>query len=207
MSSFKTEQEKFWAGDFGNEYTDRNKGSKMVASNVVMFSAILSKTRDIDTIIEFGPNRGANLKAIRSIFPEAELSAVEINEVAVSKLKSLDPIKIYHQSLYDFTVDYQRDFVLSAGLLIHINPEMLPKTYDIMYRASKRYICIAEYYNPTPVEIMYRGEAGQLFKRDFAGEMLDTYSDLQLVDYGFVYHRDNNFPQDDVNWFLLEKRS
>jgi hypothetical protein len=45
-----------------------------------------------------------------------------------------------------------------------------------------------------------------LYKRDFAGEMLDRYPDLQLVDYGFSYHRDQNFPQDDANWFLLEKK-
>jgi len=34
---------------------------------------------------------------------------------------------------------------------------------------------------------------------------LDKYPDLKLVDYGFSYHRDNNFKQDDVSWFLLEK--
>jgi spore coat polysaccharide biosynthesis protein SpsF len=26
------------------------------------------------------------------------------------------------------------------------------------------------------------------------------------VDYGFAYRRDPNFPQDDITWFLLEKR-
>jgi hypothetical protein len=44
-----------------------------------------------------------------------------------------------------------------------------------------------------------------LFKRDFAGEMLERYPDLELIDYGFVYKRDNNFPQDDITWFLLKK--
>jgi spore coat polysaccharide biosynthesis protein SpsF len=55
--------------------------------------------------------------------------------------------------------------------------------------------------------VEYRGYKARLFKRDFAGEMLDKYRDLSLLDYGFVYHRDPNFPQDDVNWFLLEKVS
>jgi len=32
------------------------------------------------------------------------------------------------------------------------------------------------------------------------------YQDLQLIDYGFVYHRDPNWPQDDLHWFLMEKR-
>ena len=64
---------------------------------------------------------------------------------------------------------------------------------------------IAEYYNPTPVEVTYRGHSRRLFKRDFAGELLSAYDDLQLVDYGFSYHGDPVMPQDDITWFLLEK--
>ena len=42
--------------------------------------------------------------------------------------------------------------------------------------------------------------------RDFAGEIMDRHPQLQLVDYGFAYRRDPNFPQDDITWFLMEKR-
>ena len=49
------------------------------------------------------------------------------------------------------------------------------------------------------------GTPGKLFRRDFAGEILDTYTDLTLVDYGFVYRRDRKFNHDDMNWFLMEK--
>ncbi|MFH0898460.1 MAG: pseudaminic acid biosynthesis-associated methylase [bacterium] len=94
---------------------------------------------------------------------------------------------------------------MSKGVLIHLNPDLLPQAYDLLYKTSKKYICIVEYYNPTPVAISYRGHSDRLFKRDFAGEILDAYKNLNLVDYGFVYHRDKNFPQDDVTWFLLEK--
>lgn len=73
-----------------------------------------------------------------------------------------------------------------------------------LYQTSKKYICICEYYNPTPVEVVYH-ETGRIYKRDFCGEMMDKYPGLKLVDYGFVYHRDYKFPQDDMNWFLLEK--
>jgi spore coat polysaccharide biosynthesis protein SpsF len=55
------------------------------------------------------------------------------------------------------------------------------------------------------VSISYRGHSDRLFKRDFAGEMLDKYADLSLVDYGFCYKRDKAFPQDDITWFLLQK--
>ena len=59
---------------------------------------------------------------------------------------------------------------------------------------------------PAPVAIPYRGHSDRLFKRDFAGEILDRHPQLQLVDYGFAYRRDPNFPQDDITWFLMEKR-
>ena len=75
----------------------------------------------------------------------------------------------------------------------------------MLYRASNRYILVSEYYNPSPVDIPYRGHTDRLFKRDFAGELLDKFSDLKLVDYGFSYHRDQYFPQDGATWFLLEK--
>ncbi len=31
MSKFKTEQEAFWAGEFGDEYVDRNRSPNLVA--------------------------------------------------------------------------------------------------------------------------------------------------------------------------------
>ncbi len=55
------------------------------------------------------------------------------------------------------------------------------------------------------MNVIYRRNRNKLFKRDFAGEFLDIYKDIKLVDYGFVYHRDNCYPQDDITWFLLEK--
>jgi pseudaminic acid biosynthesis-associated methylase len=83
---------------------------------------------------------------------------------------------------------------------------MLSNAYETLYESSNKYILVAEYYNRTPVSIKYRDHNDRLFKRDFAGEILDKYPDLTLVDYGFVYHRDNNFPKDDLSWFLLEKK-
>ena len=29
---------------------------------------------------------------------------------------------------------------------------------------------------------------------------------LPLIDYGFSYHRDPVFPQDDITWFLMERK-
>jgi pseudaminic acid biosynthesis-associated methylase len=203
--NFQTEQEKFWSQKFGDEYTHRNQGKNSIASNLALFSNIFARIQEVNSLIEFGANIGLNIDAIKLLLPEVKISAIEINNVAVEKLKNRGGVEIYHQSILDFNPIRVWDFVLIKGVLIHINPDYLEQVYDRLYKSSSRYICLVEYYNPTPVEVAYRGHQGKLFKRDFAGEMLDLFKDLQLVDYGFLYHRDNHFPQDDATWFLLEK--
>jgi pseudaminic acid biosynthesis-associated methylase len=205
-NKFKTDQEKFWAGEFGNDYAQRNTGDKWIASNTVLFSKILSRTLNVKSILEYGSNIGLNLLAIRNILPQAELSAIEINEESVNELKNkIVDIKVHQMSIFDYVPEVKQDLVLIKGVLIHINPDELLTAYKLLYDSSERYICIVEYYNPTPVTIKYRGHENKLFKRDFAGELMDQYEDLKLVDYGFIYHRDNNYQQDDMTWFLLEK--
>ena len=72
----KTEQEKLWAGDFGSKYIQRNNGANSVAINIELLSKTLSKTRNINLVIKFLENIGVNLKAIRNLISEAEISAV-----------------------------------------------------------------------------------------------------------------------------------
>lgn len=205
-NEYRTEQESFWAGEFGDEYTERNQDEGTIISNTVLFAEVLSSTESVGSLIEFGANIGLNLLAIRALVPDMQLAAVEINRKAVSRLEKIDELKVYPVSILDFEPETTTDLVLTKTFLIHMRPDTLPKIYEKLYQASSRYICIAEYYNPTPVEVDYRGHGEKLFKRDFAGEMMDMFGDLELIDYGFAYHRDNNFPQDDITWFLMEKR-
>ncbi len=205
ISNFGTPQEEFWAGEFGDAYTDRNTGRGWIASNLALFARILTSTRGIQSVIELGANRGLNLLALRQLLPAARLSAVEINAKAVDELRRFDWLHVTHGSLQDFKPAMATDLVLIKGVLIHLNPDALPAVYDLLYAASAKYVCIVEYYNPSPVSIAYRGHADRLFKRDFAGELMARHRGLKLVDYGFVYHGDGNFPQDDLTWFLLEK--
>ena len=203
---YKTTQENFWFGEFGNEYINRNDGENLIAGNTALFSKILTNTNSIKSVLEIGSNIGLNLIAIRNLFPSIETSGIEINPTAAEILKkNINKGKVYNQSILDFQIDYPRDFVFTKGVLIHLNPDILNQVYQLMYDSSSHYICVAEYYNPKPVEINYRGHTGFLFKRDFAGEIMDKFPDLELVDYGFVYHRDNNFPLDDISWFLMKK--
>lgn len=206
MSDYKTDQEEFWAGPFGTEYIGRNDSKELLASNLNFFSKAMGKMDKISSCLEFGANIGMNLKAIQLLHPSLTVNAIEINSAASEELtKIVGEENVFTGSIFDYKVNRQFDLTLIKGVLIHINPEMLPTVYDKLYTASGKYILVCEYYNPSPVSINYRGHTDKLFKRDFSGEMLDKYPDLKLTDYGFSYKRDAVFPQDDITWFLMEK--
>jgi len=208
--------EAFWAGEFGDAYIERNRGR--VRANEHFFSRalgiILTAHKEPHSVLEFGAGAGENLLALRAVlstvsYPSFPLfirmTGIEINKAACAELAT-----VADQAICESFLDWQSggrtwDLVLSKGLLIHVAPGDLQLAYQKIHATAGRYILIAEYFNPTPVEVPYRGHAGRLWKRDFAGELLDAYQDLHLLDYGFVYHRDP-LPQDDLHWFLLERR-
>ena len=193
----------FWAGQFGDEYIDRNVSDELFASNLHFFSNILKSCASVASIIELGANVGMNIKALKMLSPGSILHAVEINSGAYDELSKLDCIA-HNSAIEDFSINETFDLVFTKGVLIHIAPENLESVYSKMYELSNKYILIGEYYNPSPVELSYRGNEGMLFKRDFAGDLLTKFNDLRLIDYGFAYKR-GSFPQDDITWFLMEK--
>lgn len=203
----RTEQERAWASEHGNEYNRRSPGNE--EANYHFFNRIfgggLAQFLPITSVLELGAGQGANLRALRRLFPGAHLTAVELNQQAVEVLHGTHAAdRVIGASVLDWEPDRTWDLVLTKGLLIHIHPDDLRMAYEVIHRAAGRWILLAEYYNPRPVNVMYRGRDDLLWKRDFAGDMLDRYEDLRLVDYGFVYRRDAH-PQDDITWFLLEK--
>lgn len=135
-----TEQEAFWEGDFGNEYTDRNRGAGWVAANAAFFSKVLASTQPVKRVLELGPNIGLNLMALRHLFPTAKLTGVEINQKAASELQSnLPDVDLHVSSILGFQPEATWDLVFTKGVLIHINPDKLPIVYELMYRASSRF--------------------------------------------------------------------
>ncbi len=129
---------------------------------------------------------------------------MEINEDSAKEARALQLGNVYTASILDFSPEKSYEMVFTRGVLIHLNPDALPQVYATMYAASSRYICLLEYYNPSPVTVPYRNHEERLFKRDFAGELMDMYPDLKLLWYKFYYHRDI-FGIDDGTLFVLEK--
>ena len=206
IKKITTPHEKFWKGNFGNKYSIRNNKRIYLRSIQNFFNIALKKTKGINSCIELGAGTGNNIKCLKQKYPKAELQAVEINKFATKFLKKIIAKgDIFNESILKWQTNKKFDLVLIKGVLIHIPPNELNKIYNLLFKLSKKYILICEYFNPTPVNVTYRGHKNRLFKRDFAGEMLKKFKKLKIFDYGFIYKNDPNYPLDNVNWFLLKK--
>lgn len=205
-------QEEAWAGSFGSRYTERNIG--LIGANVEFFrrTGVVQMVQHVvhePRILELGCGSGQNLAALSHLMPAAALAGVDINADAVHAARHIVPRAVFRcQSVFNpFPTGPAGpwDVVLTKGLLIHIPASSLPRMYDLLYQATRRYILIAEYYAPQREEILYRGLSSMLWKGPFADELLDRHGDLKVVNYGFVWRRDPMCPQDDLTWWLLEK--
>jgi len=199
-----------WKGEFGDQYAERNEGR--VARNTALFAKILQRTHAITSVLEFGCGTGQNLRAIQALLSSVDTYGVEINEDAANMARSTTTLVACQDYLKDglpMGWPTTMDLTMTKGVLIHTAPADLRLAYHQLINRSKRYILIAEYYNPTPVEVMYRGMPAALWKRDFCKEIIELAQShgthLRLINYGFQYHGDHNFPQDDITWFLMEK--
>jgi pseudaminic acid biosynthesis-associated methylase len=205
----KNDQLKFWQGQFGDTYADRNVAdAETLGQRTAMWTRILATmSPPPESILEVGANVGLNLRALSELLP-AELTAVEPNEKArniLAKSGALPVDRIHDASSTNLPIDDESvELAFTSGVLIHIAPDDLLPSCREMHRVSSRYIACAEYFNPTPVEIEYRGHSGVLFKRDFGAFWLDNFADLELVDYGFFWKRATGL--DDLTWWVFRKR-
>lgn len=203
------EQTSFWAGNFGNEYIDRNvEFDTNMATKA--WNQMLSKvdTGSIKSILECGANIGRNLLQLKKKYPEVETSLIELNKLAYDK--AVSNIKVSH-SANSSIVDSQLpensfDLVFTICVLIHIAPYDLYRNMQKMFNYSSKYILMSEYFSRTLDMKMYRGEQNKLFRMDFGGFFMDNF-DVELVDYGFLWGREyDNAGFDDMVWWLFKKK-
>ena len=203
-------QLKAWTGDFGNDYIQRNELAEWEIPLVAKAFQQIFKNVEIGSVLEVGSNVGKNLAAIKSIMDEdIKIYAVEPNKTAHDKLVENAGVtgitKSWNCDAFNLPLDEGSvDLVFTSGVLIHIHPEDLGRATDEIVRVSGKYILCMEYFSHEPEEKSYRGEEGLLFKRDFGAYYLDRFENLECVDYGFLWQRDNKM-FDNVNWWLLNK--
>jgi pseudaminic acid biosynthesis-associated methylase len=205
----ETDQLKFWRGDFGNAYTDRNTSEAAhLRARVAMWAPIMASLTGAPprSILEVGANIGNNLRALRQL-TDAEFFAVEPNEKARGVL--VDEGVVPAANVRDGIAaaidlaDGVADLAFTSGVLIHIHPDDLEASCREIHRVAARYIVCIEYFSDTPEEISYRGHDERLFKRDFGGYWLDLFPRMKTVNYGFAWKRLTGL--DNLTWWVFRK--
>jgi pseudaminic acid biosynthesis-associated methylase len=205
----ETDQLKFWRGDFGNAYTDRNTSEAAhLRARVAMWAPIMASLTGAPprSILEVGANIGNNLRALRQL-TDAEFFAVEPNEKARRTLVDEGVVPTANvRDGFAASIDLADgavDLAFTSGVLIHIHPDDLEASCREIHRVAARYIVCIEYFSDTPEEISYRGHNERLFKRDFGGYWLDLFPGMQTVAYGFAWKRLTGL--DNLTWWVFRK--
>jgi pseudaminic acid biosynthesis-associated methylase len=192
--------EKMWAEDFGNQYTDRN--DKDYSPRGDFFGAIMSES-SIQSVLEVGCNTGMNLEIIRQWLPINSAWGCDVNQYAIQELHNRHPqIQAVVASGFDIPFrDNYFDLVFTSGVLIHQKPTEVESVMQEIIRVSKKYVMAIEYYNEIFEEIPYRDHPGALFKGPF-GDVYEKRYGLKLIECGKV-DKEDGF--DNCSFWLLEK--
>ena len=155
----------FWRGDFGKEYTKRNRLNWR--DRVNFWDHILDLT-GATSVLDVGCNAGWNMLAIKSI-SDIPMSGVDVNEDAIQEAQShgFDVIEGRADQVADLFGHGSADLVVTSGVLIHIAPDDLIPSMTAIRDVSARYVLAVEYNSDTVQEVEYRGHKGRLWKRDF----------------------------------------
>ena len=188
--------EDFWAGAFGQEYTERNQVDP--ATRVDFWRSAVEYCTP-GTVLEVGCNRGHNLAAIQMVDQSIDLYGVDVNAQAVEEARQ-QGFEAQHSNALGIAGLFDpgsMDLVFTAGVLIHIAPEDLESVMRAIVATSARYVLAVEYASDHEEEVEYRGHAGKLWKRPF-GQLYEKLG-LKLLAIGPA----GGFDQCD--FWLLEK--
>ena len=197
----------FWASTYADEYIKKNSAFDNVLGAEAWGKMVNKIKGDVGNYLECGCNIGRNINQIQFILPAATPSIIEISEPAFKFVSTRHHFRnAFNGAILDSTFDSEEfDLVFTMAVLIHINPSQLVENMEKMFKYSKKYILIGEYFNRTPVSIEYQGEKEKLFKRDFGKLFMENFS-VKLVDYGFLWgHIYDKAGFDDITWWLFEK--
>lgn len=208
MNSARSEQEKFWADDYAENYIKKNSQFDNQLGADAWGKMLHAVGNKVDSYLELGCNIGRNIDQIKIAFSDATPSIIEISKPAFNFVTARHRFEhAFNGAILESTFeDGSFDLVFTMGVLIHINPDQLLANMERMYKYLRKYILVGEYFNRTPTSIEYQGEKDKLFKRDFGKLFIENF-EVNLVDYGFLWgHIYDRAGFDDITWWLFEKR-
>lgn len=207
-----------WAGGWGNSYQERNAsnwGSIKNRSRLFgdIFHAMETASKATPSlpafpasVIEVGGGAGDNLRAIDMIYERSRqpvrLMSCDPNEAARKAMADVATVLPGDLSQLPYSDD-AADLVFTSGVLIHVPPTDLDRALSEIYRVSKRWVLSIEYFNAVPDEVLYRGQSGMLWRRDWGEAWLAKFPDLKPIGVGFCWKRTTGL--DNLTWILFDK--
>jgi pseudaminic acid biosynthesis-associated methylase len=196
--------ERLWAGEFGDEYTERNRDAE--TGRGVFWK------RQLDALgarsaLEVGCNMGGNLRWIADLLGAENVAGVDVNGKALELLRKRVPgvdAREASGARLPFE-DASFDLVFTMGVLIHQDPQsqLEPMMREIV-RCSRRFVIAGEYHADELTEVPYRGHDGALFKQDFGALYQRLFGELERLDTGFLSEGEGRW--DDLTYWVFEKR-
>jgi pseudaminic acid biosynthesis-associated methylase len=207
--------QEIWDGEFGEEYTDRNKTTVEGANNQSKEAYGISKfdrlERFLDKInrdanlLEVGSNIGTQLMCLREMGFE-NLYGIDVQRKAIEEAHQKRPeLNIIEGDALDIPFkDGFFDLVFTSGVLIHIPPENINSAMKEIARCTSEWVYGMEYYAEEYTEVEYRGHENLLWKTDFPS-LFQEHCDLELVDV--EHRRDSTYSEETVDVEYLLRKS
>ncbi len=204
-------QRKFWLGEFGDFYINRNKTIEEVNELYEketgftveqIFKKFFHNIDKKSKILELGCNVGLNLRVLQKM-RFTNLYGVELNKKAVDiAQKNSKNITFINSSIEDFEPNETYDLVYTAGVLIHINPLSLDSIIKKIVNLTNRYIFGFEYYADNLTEIKYRDYTNMCWKQNFPLLFKKLFPSLKIIEEEKFHYRKKNLT--DIA-YLLQK--
>jgi pseudaminic acid biosynthesis-associated methylase len=211
----ETKEGEAWRGEFGSQCSERNLldppeldnlyQGKYGVTRMALNQSFLADLPRSASILEVGCNLGNQLMILEQMGFK-NLTGIEIHKEIVKEARARVPwATVMEGSALKIPFgDTKFDLVFTSGLLIHIAPRDLPVVMREIYRCSKNWIWGLEYYAPETTEVLYRGQAGLLWKADFARIYTKSFPDLELM----LERRLSYLENDNVDsMFLLRRKN
>jgi len=194
--------EELWAGEFGDEYVDRNRAA---GDGRGPFLQARLDGLGVASALEIGCNVGANLRWLAELLGAENVAGVDVNQRALSVAREQVPgadLRIAAARDLPFPDD-SFDLVFTTGVLIHQPPEELGAVMDEIVRCSRRYVLCGEYHGDELAEVPYRGQEGALFRQDYGRLYQERFPSLRLIDRQFLSREGGVW--DDVTVWVFEQ--
>jgi trans-aconitate methyltransferase len=131
-----------WGAQFGDEYTRTNQCRW--TDRIVLWKSLLQAT-GARSVAEYGCNAGWNLSAIRRLYPDVLTWGVDVNLRACQQAwTSGFADSVFHSDSLD-AIPAPVELAFTAGVLIHVEDELLEGTMRALIAKSWRWVVAIEY--------------------------------------------------------------